>query len=444
MTHTNTFPDVKGLLIRLGYPEARTQDILEELNNLFKEIDFDKIKQASDSALEEKDKTRLISLLNDLMILLEKRGYYRPDFPRYLLVLLVNGLNRRGENIFSILEKARIPEKEKRKEIEFLVSCAAITQLGYILLSCLVPEVKAATAGPHVFTIIECFPPNPIFVDFSLDSIREINVQQAYYQEENYYYLKNIAIFDKETSELVAKYYSFFHVVHGSGLSHNIHNNLGIAYDEVGRYEEAIEEFQEALRLDSGYIEVHNNLAVTYDKMGRYEEAIMELQEALRINPDYMEAHTNLGNIYVKLGRYDQAIAELKEAIKLNPSYAPAHNNLGNIYAEQKRNQEAIEEFQEALRLNPSYALVHNNLGNIYAEMGKLEDAVREFQEALSLDPEFPEAHHGLGLLYYSMGKFDRAVHAWIRAVYLNPEFLESVPEKLRLKVGQGISRLKS
>ncbi len=442
MTDINSLHAIREHLIRLGYNKAKIDEIMGGLDKLLNEIEFDKIKQATDSAIGSKDHGILILLLKDLMKLLENRGYYRPDAPTELIRLLVNGLNLRNEDIFAVLDRANIPEIEKDKEKELLASCAAITQLGYILTGRLVHEVKAASAGPHVFLIIDAISPDSmIFVDFSIDSIIEVDMRQ-YLRKENYHYLKNPGT-DDETSKLLKEYYSFFQATAGTGLSHNIHNNLGIAYDKIGRYDQAIEELQCALDLNPGYIEAHNNLAIAYEHTGRTEEAIAELGNALRLNPPYVEAHCNLGNIYAGQGMFEEGIEELKEALRIKPGYAPAHNALGNIFAEQGKEQKAIEEFREAIRIDPGYAPAHNNLGNAYAGQGKYDEALREFEEALRLVPEFPEAYHGIGSVYYNLGSYDRASRAFMKAVYLSPELIDTVPTKLSLKVRQGISRMK-
>ncbi len=435
-------PGLKGLILRLGYHENSIKEILSEIDALLKEIDFEKIKHAAHSAIDAKDNPALISSLKDLMLSLENKGFYRPDAPTKLIRLLVNGSNLANEDIFALIEKANIAEEEKRKEQEFLASCAAITQLGYILSSCLVPEVKAASSGPHVFLIIDIYPGREIFVDFSIDSIMEVNLER-FDRKENYYSLKITDRLDTETIERLKTYYSFFQITSGIGLSHNIHNNLGIAYDKIGKYEQALEELRCALRLNPDYIEVRNNLAVTYNKLGRQEEAVKELEEALRLNPGYAEAHSNLGTLHAGAGRLEEAVEEIKIAIKLNPCSALAHNNLGNIYAMQNRPEDAIAEFKEALRLNPDYAQARNGLGNIYSESGMFDEALGEFQEALRIEPDSAEAYHGIGSAYYNLGSLDRAAQAWARAVYFDHELIEFVPEKLLLKVKQGVSRLR-
>jgi tetratricopeptide (TPR) repeat protein len=441
MTCEKTFPYIRDSLARLGYHD--TGEILTELYTLFEEIKFEEIKQTADAAMVARDTSGLINTLKDLMFRLENKGYYRPDAPTRLIRHMVNGLNLANEDIFFVLDNADIPEKEKCDGKELLASCAAITQLGYILLSSIVPEVKSASSGPHVFLVINGFSPNSIiFVDFSIDSIKEIDARK-FKRKGNLYHLENTDGLDMETVELLTGYYSSFQMTSGIGLSHNIHNNLGLAYDMIGKYEIAIKELNEALRLNPDYIEVHNNLGMTYDRMGMPDQALDELNEALKLNPDYAEAHCNLGNIYASYGRYEEAVVEVQEALRINRGLAIAHNNLGNIYSLQKRNEEAIQEFKETLHINPDYAPAHNNLGNAYAETGRHEDALREFHEALRLNPEFPEAHLGMGLVYYAQNSFDRAAQAMIHAVCLNPAFLECVPDKLLLKVRQGVSRLK-
>ncbi len=47
------------------------------------------------------------------------------------------------------------------------------------------------------------------------------------------------------------------------------------------------------------------------------------------------------------------------------------------------------------------------------------------------------------GSVYYSLGSYDKSASAWARAVYFEPGLLECVPEKLLLKVRQGVSRLR-
>jgi len=440
MTETTPLPDVKEILNRLGYQETAIPGIVDQLETLMTEIDFPNVTSAIPSASQEHDK--ITGSLKDLMNSLEPLGYFRPDIPGPLLKMLVNGLNHRNEDIFAVLDNAHIIEEEKKNEKEFLVSCAAITQLGYILISCLIPGVKVGSSGPHVFLIIDSLTP-ALFVDLSLDSILEIDIPQIYEQKGNYYYLKADPKIDELTLLFLTRYYPVFHITSDVGLSHNIHNNLGITYDKVGRYQEAMEEFAASLQLDPGYIDVINNTAVTYFHMGRVEEAIQALQQVIRSHPGNVQAHCNLGNIYASQDRFDEAVEEIEEAIRLDPKYAPAHNSLGSIHVERQNEQAALSEFGIAIELDPDYTKAYVNLGNVYKDSGRFEEAINEFGAALKVDPKCVEANHGIGMTYCSMGRYERAVQPLVMAVSHELELLETVPEKVKLKVTRGISRLK-
>lgn len=110
---SNPTPDVKELLKRLGYLQNIIDILINHLNTLTGEIDFDGIKERYIRATAGKDTTGLIGLLKDLMISLENKGYYRPDFPVPLIILLVNGLNHKNEDIFSVIAHSELSRKEK-------------------------------------------------------------------------------------------------------------------------------------------------------------------------------------------------------------------------------------------------------------------------------------------------------------------------------------------
>jgi len=107
------------------------------------------------------------------------------------------------------------------------------------------------------------------------------------------------------------------------------HFRRGLIFLQQGRWDEAIREYQAALRINPEYAEAHYNLGVAYAEQGRLDEAIREWQAALRINPEYAEAHYGLGWAYEKQGRLDEAIREYQAAAKLG--LGPARELLSRI-----------------------------------------------------------------------------------------------------------------
>ena len=143
----------------------------------------------------------------------------------------------------------------------------------------------------------------------------------------------------------------------------------------------------------------HINLGLAYNEQGRTEDAISEFQTALLINPDNAPVHNHLGLAYKTQGRTEAAVKEYVRAIQIDPAYARPHNNLGIIYFEQRRTDEAMKEFLTAIELDPSQSEAHRNLGVLYIEAGRLNDAVKEFQIASDLDPNNTTLRESLQML---------------------------------------------
>ena len=127
--------------------------------------------------------------------------------------------------------------------------------------------------------------------------------------------------------------------------------------------------WRHAIQADPQLEMAHNKLAIILIHTGRYEEAVKECGEALRINPNHLNsaanmviALSNLGNALAARGRLEEAASRYREAMGYNPGYANAHNGLGAVLARQGKREEARKEFREALRLSPELALARKNL----------------------------------------------------------------------------------
>jgi len=72
---------------------------------------------------------------------------------------------------------------------------------------------------------------------------------------------------------------------------------LGVALGKLGRTDEAINHFLEALRISPKYADAHNNLGIVLFRQGNIQEAIDHFEEALRIKPDYVNAKKNLNTV---------------------------------------------------------------------------------------------------------------------------------------------------
>ncbi len=138
----------------------------------------------------------------------------------------------------------------------------------------------------------------------------------------------------------------------------DIHNELGLAYCRLERFEEGIAEYRTALQLkeakpstarNAGVAKIRANLAnalaitanrlsesaptVPAEAMRRYEEAIRQYEEALELDPQQPAIHRNLGMLLAQLGRYDEAIAHLRATLQMVPNEPLARETLDAIEA---------------------------------------------------------------------------------------------------------------
>ncbi|HXW64805.1 MAG TPA: tetratricopeptide repeat protein [Burkholderiaceae bacterium] len=145
------------------------------------------------------------------------------------------------------------------------------------------------------------------------------------------------------------------------------HYNFGLAFGMTGRMSEAIEQFEQALKIKPDFAEAHNNLGIAFRETGRMSEAIEQFEQALKIKPNYALAHNNLGIALGRTGRMSEAVEQFQQSLKIKPDFAEAHNNLGIAFRDTGRVSEAVKQFEQALKIKPDFALAHNNLANAQA-----------------------------------------------------------------------------
>jgi hypothetical protein len=112
------------------------------------------------------------------------------------------------------------------------------------------------------------------------------------------------------------------------------HNNLGQSLQAQGRNREALECFDQALRLDPRLAEAHYNRGVALLTLARSREAVASLQEALRLKPEFLLAYNNLGCALSHEGRAQEAEAAYARCLELDPNFAGAHHNRSLLWLE--------------------------------------------------------------------------------------------------------------
>jgi len=157
-------------------------------------------------------------------------------------------------------------------------------------------------------------------------------------------------LFGVETPDMVPFWSS---VLEANPSSWQAHNHLGAELYMRGDIKGAYPHFLRATQLNPQNPESHNNLALALSYLGKTDEAIKEYEAAVKLKDDSAIV-TNLANAYEQVKRYDDAIKTYRHAIELNPANASAHCNLGYALMQEGKADEAIPEFQKTIELDPS------------------------------------------------------------------------------------------
>lgn len=165
----------------------------------------------------------------------------------------------------------------------------------------------------------------------------------------------------------------------------------------------------------------HSNLANAYQNVGRPEDALREYDEAIFIEPSSATPHNGKGVVLAARNLNEAAEAEFKTAVSLEPSNDLAHFNLWLLYDRLGRRDDAVHEMQEATRLNPANPAYDNFIGISYGYQNRHDLAVPSFQKALAADPNNADYLANLATAYQHLGRYDRAIHLYLLAIHINP-----------------------
>lgn len=123
-------------------------------------------------------------------------------------------------------------------------------------------------------------------------------------------------------------------------------------------------------------------------KLGKYEEAVKEFDRCLESNPKDADILRNKGSALYMLGRYEEAIEAFNKSLELNPRDADAWNLKGSTLYMIGRPEEALRALDKALQRNPNIFEAWFNKGSILFELGKYKQALSAVENALRINAE--------------------------------------------------------
>ena len=219
---------------------------------------------------------------------------------------------------------------------------------------------------------------------------------------------------------------------------HPVKIRLGESLLSAGRDSEAITAFESAVEEMPESAVAHFGLSRALEANGDFEGGLVALLRASKFAPDSGPVRYALAMAYRRMDRGADADRHLAEAEKGSPN-APSvgdallesvrsirndkrwHLQQGLDLAATGRYEDAMAEYQRALGLDPNYLQAHVNLVAALGRLGRYDDAERHYRQALSLDSEAVELHINWGTLQTARGEHADAILSFRRGLAINP-----------------------
>jgi len=198
--------------------------------------------------------------------------------------------------------------------------------------------------------------------------------------------------------------------------------NLAVLLTEMGRLNEAYDQYEVALPLDQSPLLPLLGMGRVEFVRERYDESERLFNKALALHPDDVDALNGLAGILVKRAKFGEAMTLLDKANKLDPKHAETYTNRGRLFDAIGKRDEAIASYTRAIDLNPGEAKVRHHLADSLRLSGRYEEAMTQYSFSIQLDPLNVDAAISLGGLLGHKGDFERALEILISALEKNPD----------------------
>lgn len=215
------------------------------------------------------------------------------------------------------------------------------------------------------------------------------------------------------------------------------HLDVGRAYYKANDYLAAIPHLRAVLNERAGYADVHNMLGVmTYD-LGRPQEALQYFEQAVALNPSYTEAALHLSICYNEQGRYADARYVLQQTVHPEESVrsdrraadqaakakiANLHGELGDAYVAAGERNKALTNFHTAVETCPGFPDLRLKLAITLRDAGRNTESLHTLLALRRDHPSYLPARMQLGIALHQAKRLDEAREEWLYVLQKRPD----------------------
>jgi tetratricopeptide (TPR) repeat protein len=198
--------------------------------------------------------------------------------------------------------------------------------------------------------------------------------------------------------------------------------NKGYSLTELGRYQDALEAYNQAIESEPDYAWAWGRKGRTLRLLERYDEALDCYTKALELNPKDAWSWNGKGIVLDRLRRLDDALQHFEQATKVEPSYVWYWYNRGDTLKEMNRYEDALKMIERGLAIDPTHVNSWAKLGQLYRTVGNHRESLKAYEKAIQLQPDYAWAHNGHGLTLKALKRLDEAILAFRKAIRYQPD----------------------
>ena len=195
------------------------------------------------------------------------------------------------------------------------------------------------------------------------------------------------------------------------------YNNRGTVYNYLEKYDKALNDFEEALKINPKDATALANKAATFSYQKKYTEAVELLNKSIEEEPTYYLFYKMRADILGSNEENDKAIADYEKCISLKSSYIEAYKELAKLYRSIDNNTKAEETFNRLIKNNSDNPRLIILRATFYRQTKEYAKAIPDYLQALKIDAKEPKTLYNIGYCYEMEGETDKAIDYYTKSI---------------------------
>jgi len=183
-----------------------------------------------------------------------------------------------------------------------------------------------------------------------------------------------------------------------------------IMYSQNKDFKKAIEFYKEANHKDASPV-IYRRISDCHYELGEYDEALNNVNLAINMDSTDLSNIARKANIYYEMGNAKAAIAEWDKVLTLQPEYGYGYYRRGWFKELDGDLEGAVDDLSMSIVLDPEYSYAYVSRGDVYLKQGKKDLAEADFKKVIEIENK-PEKYECIHYAYQGLGQYEKAIEA--------------------------------